>query len=360
MNVEKFNPNNPDYKKVEDLPQEEQVNFKNVEGGFVKNTAPEDIEAAQSDEEYLRELPDDAEREKGRIEQWEQLVGNEETAEIRELIGWSYEPTKKMLEPILENIKNGDYQLLIGDDASGRIPALIVRKFINNAYKHANRPAILTRFIAGSKADDDIGMVSKSSIGKRTGHYVDSGEKVRSLKVEKWKKVKSYIKKLKDESSPHIDNAIVVTEYIEHGDGLIPVMMGLRKNAITATLLTVYMDAERLNEADVERVKDFIEKKLHPLKFSYGKASGGMPAIYKQYDLSGVFKHFSDLHAIPFRGNELYDAEYFWKHGKELTSAKEVILAKMAIARDEANRVAERLIAELLPSEEEPVSAIPR
>jgi len=35
----KFNPNNSEYKKVSDLPAEEQKNFKNVEGGFITKKA---------------------------------------------------------------------------------------------------------------------------------------------------------------------------------------------------------------------------------------------------------------------------------------------------------------------------------
>ena len=46
MNPEKFDPHNPEYKKVEDLPQEHQAEFLNVEGGFVRNTTVEDKEEA--------------------------------------------------------------------------------------------------------------------------------------------------------------------------------------------------------------------------------------------------------------------------------------------------------------------------
>lgn len=45
---EKFDPSNDKYKKVEDLPEEEQSKFKNVEGGFVETTAIENEEKAES------------------------------------------------------------------------------------------------------------------------------------------------------------------------------------------------------------------------------------------------------------------------------------------------------------------------
>ncbi|MDO8604711.1 MAG: hypothetical protein Q7K40_04960 [bacterium] len=50
MNPEKnFNPSNPEYKEVKDLPQEEQKNFVDVEGGFVMKEALEHVESANED-----------------------------------------------------------------------------------------------------------------------------------------------------------------------------------------------------------------------------------------------------------------------------------------------------------------------
>lgn len=42
MSKEQFDPNNPNYKKVEDLPSENQKNFTNIEGGFVQKSALEE------------------------------------------------------------------------------------------------------------------------------------------------------------------------------------------------------------------------------------------------------------------------------------------------------------------------------
>jgi hypothetical protein len=48
MSKEMFNPSAPEYKKVEDLPKEEQGNFANVEGGFVKKEAKEELRDAET------------------------------------------------------------------------------------------------------------------------------------------------------------------------------------------------------------------------------------------------------------------------------------------------------------------------
>src|SRR3990167_7054106 len=47
MNQEKFDPSNPEYKKVEDLPQEHQVEFVNIEGGFVRKEAMKELKEAE-------------------------------------------------------------------------------------------------------------------------------------------------------------------------------------------------------------------------------------------------------------------------------------------------------------------------
>lgn len=47
MSKEIFNPSAPEFKKVEDLPEEEKSKFENVEGGFVRKEAKEELENAQ-------------------------------------------------------------------------------------------------------------------------------------------------------------------------------------------------------------------------------------------------------------------------------------------------------------------------
>jgi hypothetical protein len=52
--MENFNPSNPEYKKVEDLPKEEQARFVNVQDGFVRKTAYESFEEIKKDEKESR------------------------------------------------------------------------------------------------------------------------------------------------------------------------------------------------------------------------------------------------------------------------------------------------------------------
>ena len=45
------------------------------------------------------------------------------------------EPTKKIIEQLRSRIENGEYGLIIGEDVSGRIPALILGRFIKRIYR---------------------------------------------------------------------------------------------------------------------------------------------------------------------------------------------------------------------------------
>lgn len=296
-------------------------------------------ESANIPEELFEHSEDtQAEIEPSQVERASELLGEKEVTKIREIVGALHEPIKKMLEPVLENIKNSDYQLLIGDDASGRIPTLIVRKFINDAYKHASQPSIPTRFIAGAKADSSTRRKDSIDEERTTPYSFHQHEERELLKEEKKEKVKAYITNLKDVSTVSISNALVVTELIESGNSLLPLTKALQENDITSTILTV-----QIYNPSIEN-KLRLEKKLGVSSVFYGEDyQGSHVSMYNRKQLTGVYKHFADLHATPVRGN-LVGYEY-------QDDKKREILAKMTIARDEANHVAEQLIAELLTPE---------
>lgn len=308
--MESLDLNNPEPKKVESLPEVSGLEYTRI---------PEEI-FEQPEDDAIEELD-------GRLEQAEQLLGVEEVARIRRVVTSLYKPMKNMLTPVLENIKRGDYQLLIGDDASGRIPTLIVRKFINDAYKQSNQPGIKTRFLAGSTTHDDM-KVRDSSKFERENKFLSENAKV-SLREEKSRKIQNYVTELKENSPLRISGALIITEYIETGRGLAPLIKALQGDDITTTVLTAWILAP---QHGIDSRKTNVGAVLH-----FGEGAMSSPSIYKNKDLSGVAKYFSDLHASPIR-KSLPDTE------------KRAIMAKMTIARDEANHVADSLIAELLTS----------
>lgn len=271
-----------------------------------------------------------------RIEQYEQLISADESTEIREIVSALYEPMKRMLESVLEKIQNGEFQILIGEDASGRIPALIVRKFIDRVYKGKQLPKIQTRFIAGTTTRDE-GMETKGSMEYRLKYKSDNAhymgwDEIPSVIEEKKTKMGAYLDEIMSAPSVNITDALIVTEYISSGNGLVPLMETLREKNITPTILSVYLGFSW----DDESLEDL--SKIYGGSILYGHGSPA-PNISRKNTLSGVIKHFSDLHAAPARS--LFPGD-----------EREIVLAKMTIARDEANKVAEHLIAELVPPTE--------
>ena len=66
------------------------------------------------------------------------------------------EPMRKIFEQISGNFERGEYDLMIGTDASGRIPALIIFKLAKHIYEKSSHPLPMFRFIAGHARHEDI------------------------------------------------------------------------------------------------------------------------------------------------------------------------------------------------------------
>lgn len=75
-------------------------------------------------------------------------------------------PTTIILEKILGNIEKGEYNLIIGADASGRIPTLVFKKFIDYVYQKLGYPLAKTIFLAGA------------GMGLRNEDYAKEAEKI--------------------------------------------------------------------------------------------------------------------------------------------------------------------------------------
>jgi len=86
---EQFNPADPQYKKVEDLPKEEQEDFKNAkEGGFVKKEAAETFQEA----EELAEIANVLKKEEGEVTAVDILhAGHIKKQEVLDRLGASRE-----------------------------------------------------------------------------------------------------------------------------------------------------------------------------------------------------------------------------------------------------------------------------
>src|SRR3989344_9337060 len=72
------------------------------------------------------------------------------TSQEKEALLGLEDPLANILEKLRPELERGEYRLIIGDDASGRIPTRIVGEVIKKLSEERGFPRPLVRFIAGS------------------------------------------------------------------------------------------------------------------------------------------------------------------------------------------------------------------
>ncbi|MBI5153105.1 MAG: hypothetical protein HZA36_01460 [Parcubacteria group bacterium] len=140
------------------------------------------------------------------------------------------EPIKRLLEQIRPHLEGGDYQLLVSDEASGRIPALIFLKVINRVYGKKGLPKLRFIPIAGRniKIED-----------RRTREMHD--QKIEHIAVELTEKILSTM----PEGGSR--KALVVTDAINSWAAMGTITKALRKANVGFEIATIGM-TERATE----------------------------------------------------------------------------------------------------------------
>ncbi|MDP3697704.1 MAG: 16S rRNA (cytidine(1402)-2'-O)-methyltransferase [Candidatus Taylorbacteria bacterium] len=174
-------------------------------------------------------------------------------------------PIKKIIEKIRARIDNGEYGLIIGDDASGRIPALILGNFIRNVMeaKGMAKPNII--FIPGSiakKFDDVTGEEAKKELGEH---------------IKEWGAVKD-------------KRILIITDTVISGMSLKLLVELLKDMGYICDIATIGLE---------QPIRSFIERKINlgNTKIISGKFDKGedssyrhTPNLYSSHKLSGVYK----------------------------------------------------------------------
>jgi phosphoribosylpyrophosphate synthetase len=222
-------------------------------------------------------------------------------ADIRDL----YLPTKELFKDIKERVINKEYFLVIGDDVSGRIPALVFDELIRNEYKKQNRekehPKLI--FIAGSR---------DYSYGDR-------------MYEEKERKVFDLIKKESEQNKFEGKRVLIVTDTIETGRSLLPLVHSLKKLNIDYDIVSA---SGGLNYREHSARKELGEN-----VFAYKIAGGMTGPTYNRKDLAGVTKKVFDLHGKSLREDS------------ELSETR--VNERVAKARKDAHKVSRYLIEEM-------------
>lgn len=171
--------------------------------------------------------------------------------EMKELLN----PLKEVVFKLKDKIKSGEYGLVIGDDASGRVPALILHRFLKEEYKKQHKTLNIV-FLAGSR--ETKGLSDKK------------------MRMEEFLRAKV----------PLDSEVLIVTELIHRGDSLVPLTDVLQKLGSKYDIATVgILRKYRIPE---------LEQKLGT-HITFGEETH--PTLDGSLVLAGVEKDYEDLFA---------------------------------------------------------------
>ena len=186
------------------------------------------------------------------------------------------EPVEKILAEIAPRLEKGEYQLLIGDDASGRVPTWIWKKIIGEIYEEKGFPPIETVYIAGS-----------GSSGKSQNLVGDAFQE----KKEKIEDFLKYLRKGKENQKIRVcaplSRVLIATDSVFTGTSLDPLTEVLKENGIPFDIVAIGLQKTHSGDKGIRFGQKII----------YGKI--GLPGVDGSSHLSGVGKFTRFLFSHP-------------------------------------------------------------
>ena len=207
-------------------------------------------------------------------------IKHEAIAELRE-------PIQKILEQLRERSDQEGYSLIIGDDASGRIPTRMFEYVLGALYEKRGFPHPEVRFFAGSHGLRGLEEPQGGLTRKALTFLVPGLKSDAEIKTDN---VEQYLKKIRARHKRVSTGVLVVTDTIETGRALKPLSNALKKQHINFDIATMGMVGDR-----EESVAKYLGSEIF-----YGMR--GTPAIYTERSLGGVRKDRRDLFAEVLRG----------------------------------------------------------
>lgn len=200
-------------------------------------------------------------------------ITNQETTETKrvqlEEVAELEAPIKKIIEQIRDRIEGGEYGLVIGDDASGRVPALILGNFIKRIsdLRKLPRPNII--FIPGKLID-----------------YKSQGQE--SLYDERQERLEDHLEKWRADKSRKI---LIVTDTILTGRSLKELVRSIQDLGYGVDITAIGLEGDEEYFRD-DRLVAFGEAEVFSGEYKSPPDSGydGTPKIYQRHEVSGVEK----------------------------------------------------------------------
>lgn len=230
-------------------------------------------------------------------------IRNKDVGELRK-------PIEKLLFEIRSSIDRGEYAMIIGDDASGRIPTLIFDRILKSIYRKKGMKEPQTRFFAGS----------------------GSGTKGESIREQKTEALEKHIQNEMAKGRWQVGRGkiLIVTDTIVTGNSLLPLADALHHLGIRYDIATIGFPSCDDPEQQEEERKE-LEAKLHATIFAGHEWT---PSLYEHKEISGVQKNPAELFAKP-RDNKVGYAGVAQREQMEIARRKAFSMANELVRRYE-------------------------
>ena len=200
-------------------------------------------------------------------------------------------PMEVLIDKIGDRIETGEYGLVLGIDASGRVPALIIGEFIKDVYEKKGNEGPRILFLAGAGSIDDP---IKPSL-----------RKFKKKKIDEWVKHNGLDEKFNR-------RVLIVDDTMIDGTSVKPIVEILRKMNIKVDIAVVGAQVgpgiSKALDADVFEGEYYVHKGMYSRK-------NFVPSIWGRKDISGVTKDKNKLFSEPTKTSdkELEEIKKNWK-----------------------------------------------
>lgn len=180
-----------------------------------------------------------------------------------------------ILSRIKHRIDAGEYKLVVGCDASGRIPTLIMEEVIKELYRQKGLGSLKTRFYAGAYS------------------YVDK---------ERNEKVSKILDSIAGVLKENPGRVLVVTEAILTGRSLVPILQVLKHLHAPFDVATTSSESNISDSAKQRNYLSPLFEYMDPDSIITGEADYG--GITHNSKISGVVKDYKDAFSRSYKKEE--------------------------------------------------------
>lgn len=183
-------------------------------------------------------------------------------------------PLQRILDDLRPSLEAGAYTILLGDDASGRIPTYILNKVIGKIYQEQGKQKPLVRYVAGSTGLDEY----DRAWSEKRQQIIEQAERM----------------KLEATGNAQKAKALIITDSVDSGKSMRMLVQALTLAGIEADVATI-----GVTSYGEEWTQYNVKEAIGSVNLYIGQA--GTPGIYwpesKAKPLSGVVKKPDQLFA---------------------------------------------------------------